>query len=300
MQNLTKDLKSAVIRRLRIIPIENPVTACTSRYQFGFCASLADLGYEVVNANEFNDAAMQDWDVINQTLRELKAAHVDHVPLFPDFPDVPRNTLREAFWTDTFYPWLHTLKPSKKGSTLWGMVSLPSWVVFVPNWEPTSTPQIPEAFYAGREEQAQRLNDDIGFLHPLEIVTGEKAIRAAVETYVQNVLYAGSSVKEAIRPDFEKMLSFVGVGCIDPTRITYKENLAYLMKFFWERDDFASVATIVRSPTDILRMFAALTGSDVSLAKKIAFPRLRKAQRRAVLGAISNCQYMVPDLFRYL
>lgn len=299
MKSLSQDLMSAVVRRLRIIPVENPSLNSDGLFQFGFCASLADLGYEVVNADDFDDAIMHDWGVIGQTLREMKVAHVDHVPLFPDFPNMQVSGLNERFWANRFIPWMVSLMPSAKRIEIWGWDTAPAWMASVPNWVASSVPQDPDAFFAGRATQAQRPGDDIGNLHPVEIVTGTDAIRAAIEQYVRDVLYAGSSVKEAIRPDFELMLNFVGVGCIDPSKISYKENLAYLMKFFWEREDYSSFKEVVRSPTDILRMFAALTGGDVSLAEKIKFPRLRKPQRRAVLGAIAECPYMIPDLFRH-
>ena len=52
--------------------------------------------------------------------------------------------------------------------------------------------------------------------------------------------------------------------------VVFKETKALLMQYFWKKGDFEAVAVFAKTATDVLRLFAAVTGSDVSLSEKVA------------------------------
>ena len=112
-------------------------------------------------------------------------------------------------------------------------------------------------------------------------------------------MYSKSSIKEALRADVYELLRFFGAEALEAERLVFKETKALIMKYFWEQQNYLAVKQLALSATDVLRMFAALTDTDVSLSEKIRFPKMNRAARKAVLATLEKSASLPEDIRRY-
>jgi hypothetical protein len=120
------------------------------------------------------------------------------------------------------------------------------------------------------------------------------ASRRAAET--ATVLYSTTPVKEALWEDIFTVLGELAPP-IDLDKVSIKETLARLAAEQWQK--WGKV--IVKTPTDLLRMWAFIQGQDVSLAQPVDLKGLKfsKPQRRSIITFLNGCPQIREDLLRY-
>ena len=124
----------------------------------------------------------------------------------------------------------------------------------------------------------------------------DEQMLVALQTYLQQMVYAKSSIKEELHADLMAMLDYSGADALDSNQIVFKETQALVLQYFWNKNDWDAVKQLAKTATEILRVFAALTGSDISLSQKIKFPKLNRAARRTVLAVMEKSSSLGEDL----
>lgn len=280
------------LRRLRLIAIP-PGPGLSPAHKAVFLSELAGLGVRV-GAPELLDAAdpafLQAHGSIIAGIRELRGGDVDYVPLFSGFPDaVPDD---EEHLARRILAYL--------GPTLGLFDEVPGWLFDLSRFgaDPVTQHQTRELFEQGRAEQKARAGDRHTEWMEVQLVTPD-ALRARLGDWLCDTLYAKSSIKAALHHDVRALLGVFGADRIDPDRLLFKENRTFVLQHLWQAGDAAGVVALAQSPTDLLRLFAALTDTDPSLSSKVRFPRLTRAQRRLVLSCLESAPALAEDLRRY-
>jgi len=91
------------------------------------------------------------------------------------------------------------------------------------------------------------------------------------------------------------------IGPLLPAAIPHKENLAFLAGLLIEHTDHATafLQAFVRTATDVLRLAAALSGGDVSLAAPTKFRNFSRAERRVLLALVEGQANATEDMLRW-
>lgn len=268
---------------LAVIPNAN----VSNRLKIIFLAELARLGYKVNNHELFNDSVVNNFDSIIDTLKAMKGGDVNYVPLFSGFPlDIPNDNVLISELSKIVYD--HDL----------GEIVDLGWITEVKEHDGpvSSRPQTDEEIADGIEDQESRDSDSHSELITLNFSSN---IEEDVRTFLANTLYAKSSIKESLKEDIEFLIDHYGLDFIEADKVVFKEIKSYVMNYFWKKGDYTSLSNYISTPTDILRMFAAITDSDISLAENIKFPKLSRPQRRFVLSNIEKCSNIDENLNTY-
>lgn len=291
------DLADVLLRRERILVVSDGPT--DPKKKLIFLSELASLGYEPVDTGKYSDSVLRRHSSIIQSLKKLKAGHVDYVPLFSGFPDKVPSELEH--FSKRFYGLMgNVLGLFTNGQTLDSGVIVPEWLFDLNEFgaDPITQFQDLGLFLRGIENQKAREEDTAKSLSKIRFVSEHEGWMIGQE-YLNRVLSAKSSIKETLKDDIEKLLELYDVGVIDAEKITFKETKTYLLKHYWEKGDYESACELVTSPTDFLRLFASLTGGDVSLSQKIKFPKLARKQRNLVVQTLNGFPNLAEDLNRY-
>lgn len=294
---LNADLRAIGLRRLRMLSADagdaTPVKRLT------FLAELAKLGYRVRNPGDFRDSVLQHYDETINSLVKMRGGNVPYVPLFQGFPkSVPEQGV---YLLKRIMGYLgNVFGTFESGVKLNNGVTVPEWLFDTDEFgaDPITQMQDLNLFEKGVVRQANRSTDretqwvDLSISSPTELLE-------RLQQYCQENFYAASSVQAGVRSDLTTLLDHFGGDLLDPQRVVFKETRTLLAKYFWSRGDLDRVGQLVDTPTDLLRLFAALTDSDVSLAKPIRFPKFSRRQRRFVLQSLEESASLAEDLNRY-
>jgi stress response protein SCP2 len=304
---MTKNLDSILkigLNRVKTLSV-TAGASCTPHLKAVFLVELAELGYKVDNHELINDSILENHALIISTLKEMKGGHVDYVPLFTGFPNKVPN--KEEFLTKRIFGYLgnvfglfsendpgvklHEIHP---GVTL----AIPEWLFDLTEFgaDPIFGRQTRELFEQGLASQKSRKGDDhTEFIH----LTVTEDITEVVKGWLANTLYAKSSIKESLKDDINTLIGFYGLDFVDASKVVFKEIKSYVMKNLWINEKFDALKRYIGTPTDILRLFAALTDSDISLAENIKFPKLKRKERRFILSQIEKCSGIAENLNVY-
>lgn len=293
-----------LINRLCIIPLEilpKKKNKVNNKKKLTFLIELAGLGYVIDNPEMFNDTALNDYDNIIKTLKKIKGGNVKYVPLFQGFPnDVPEEN---EYFVKRIIGFLgNFIGLYKEGTKLDNGIYIPNWLFDINEFgaDPITQFQDKTLYNKGIISQWKRKQDThIEWIH-LKLVSNQDAKNCA-RKYLQNILYAKSSIKEALKSDIEFLLNFFETGDIDVSKIVFKETKTYLTKYYWLKDEHYEIAkNCIDTPTDLLRLFASLTDSDISLSQKIKFPKFTRSQRRFIISCLEyNMSNLIEDMNTY-
>ena len=291
-------LDHIALRRLRLISVDG--APLDTRRRAVWQAELAQLGYRIRNP-ELLARARPDLGQHAETievLRAMRGGDVAYVPLFKGFPDrVPDDV---GHFTRRLVGYVgNLLGLFEDGVQLDNGTVVPRWLFDVTQFgaDPVTQNQSQELFDGGRADQAARSDDRHVEWVDLELVEGP--LDPYLVDWLQDALYAKSSIKAALHPDVTALLDAFGTGVVDPDRIGQKETKALVLQAAWRGGDMDAVQLLADTPTDLLRLFAALTEGDVSLADPIRFPRMGRPQRKAVLAVLESAPALAEDLNRY-
>jgi hypothetical protein len=152
-----------------------------------------------------------------------------------------------------------------------------------------------DLWQAAVEAQAGRLSDSRTEWIVLSLAS-QSEVEKRLARWVNQLIYGVIPVKEALWDDIFMVLVQLNLD-IDTEQICVKETLARLAVRQWQQ----SSQVIVKTPTDLLRMFAFLQSQDISLAKPVDLRglKLSKPQRRAAIAFLNGCPALPEDLLRY-
>jgi hypothetical protein len=290
-------LLEILINRLNIIPIRDGVV--TVKKKLSFLSELASLGYNVKESKLYTDSVIDDYDNIIKILKKMKGADVDYVPLFNKFPeDIPDD---DEYFTKRVLGYIGNLFGLfKSGTTLDSGIIVPEWLFDIEEFgaDPITQFQEEKLFRKGIKKQRIRKNDNEVKWFDLEFVLYDEAIERLVQ-YLKNNLYSKSSIKEALKPDIEFLLNYFNPDIIDYKKVVFKETRTYLMKFYYTIFDYKILENYIDTPTDLLRLFASLTDSDISLSKKIKFPKFSRTERRFIFKMLEKSSNLAENLNTY-
>jgi stress response protein SCP2 len=288
-------MRDILLKRLKIISLPKAAdgggvaTATDSKIRQSFLVELASIGYRVTNPEILNDVPTTDLLLertnIIDTLVAMRGGDVEYVPLFQKFPeDIPDDN---TYWMQRVIGFIADTM-GLDGSAIFNEEEFGA--------DPIHQMQVQHLYDAGVERQKKRKSDKRTSWIDIKIQFTNNAVDS-VRDWMLASLYAKSSIKEALHADL-KSLIVLFKDYIEIDKISQKENLALVLKFIW--DDVSNEPhKLLRTPTDVLRLMAALTDSDISLAEAITFPKLGRAHRREVLTALENCSNLEEDLMRY-
>ena len=291
------------VRRLRVIPcLPGRVN---EKKKLAFLAELTALGYEPQNVEAYTDSILRRHKTVINTLKKLKGAHVEYVPLFQGFPnEVPPEdeyfVRRLVGYVGNYFG----MFSEGTGPELDNGMVVPEWLFNVEMFgaDPISQFQDEGLYNKGVANQKKREDDSAHVLHPIRLVSLEEALSLG-KKWLQDVFYANSSVKDSLRSDVEKLLHFYEYSTtnsfLDVNKIVFKETKAYIMSYFWKKGQPWVAGSFATSPTDFLRMFADLTDGDISLIEKIKYPKFSSTQRRMVLQSLEDFNNLAESLNRY-
>jgi len=291
-------LVDILVKRLHVLPLAAGRT--TKKKKIMFLAELANMGYKITNPEQYNDSILEHPEIFS-CLKKMKGGDVDYVPLFQGFPDNVPN--EDEYFVKRIMGFLgNFIGLFDEGTRLDNDMVVPEWLFDIEQFgaDPITQFQDEQLYRAGVKRQKKRKNDKHTVWTDLTFSTD--SMGSIAEKYLLDILYAKSSIKEALKDDIEYLLGmseFKSLGFVDPSKVVFKETKTHLMKHLWGLKRFENLECFINSPTDILRLFAALTNSDVSLATPITFPKLKRSERRFVLQKLNELDHLAQDMVAY-
>ena len=294
-------MKTIALNRLNLLGLPQG-TGLTTEQKVTFLAELARLGYRVTNPerlDQVSDTFLLDYKHWIDALSQKRGGQVKYVPLFKNFPThVPKD---QSYLAKRVLGYLgNMLNVSEDRVLLQNGVKVPKWLFDVYEFgaDPITQMQSEELFELAVKEDAKKKGDTRTEWIDLMIVFEDELV-AKLKNYLYLLIYSKSSIKEALRADVYELLSFFGAEALEAERLLFKETKALVMKFFWEQQDYAAVKKLAQTATDVLRMFAALTDTDVSLSNNVRFPKMNRAERKTVLSVLERSASLPEDIRRY-
>lgn len=286
--DLDNQILDIALNRTKIISCGNDSTnLMTNELKVAFLSEIANLGYVVSNPERFVDSILVNYDRIITTLISSKGGDVDYVPLFKGFPnEVPEKN--EYFYRRVIGILGNSYEIFKEGRAVSDMI-IPEWLFNVDEFgaDPILGRQVHELLENGIIDQDNRKSDTHTELTTLHFVSDEE-MKEKLQEYLLKNLYSKSSIKESLKDDLRVLINYYGISTIDPLKVVFKETQSYVMVEYWNTASYVKLSNFVKSPTDILRMFASLTNTDISLSGNIRFPKLSRSQRRFVLESLNK------------
>ncbi|MBE9009749.1 TerD family protein, partial [Pseudanabaenaceae cyanobacterium LEGE 13415] len=238
---------------------------------------LAQLGYRMRNLDQFTAIDRTDFEQRLEILKHRRGNTVKYVPLFTNFPDDLPNDHEYLLKRILSFFGISGFDESRFGA------------------DPTFQMQRQDLWQTAIDLQAKRMSDAQIEWITLDLMS-ESETQNRLEQWALNLLYGATPIKEVLWEDLNTVIRALNLQ-VDYDRITIKETLARLATQHWQT--WQSI--IVKTPTDLLRMFAALQSQDVSLATKVDFKglKLSKPQRREIIKFLNSCAALEADLLRY-
>lgn len=294
-------MKTIALNRLNILGIAKG-DGLSKAHQVTFLAELAKLGYQVTNPEMLEHVSisfLMDYKHLLETLAKKRGGDVDYVPLFKKFPDeVPNDA--EYFLKRIVGFIGNKLNLFTDAVELQNGTKVPKWLFNIYEFgaDPITQMQSKELFDSTVKENKKKKGDDHVEWINLRIVHDDLLVDE-LKDYLTRLVYAKSSIKEELHEDLFRLLDFLGADELDADLVVFKETKSLLMKYFWTKGNVEAVTKLAKTATDILRLFAALTDSDVSLTEKIKFPKLSRKARRTVLAVLERSASLAEDLNKY-
>jgi hypothetical protein len=272
----SQTLNEISLRRLRCwIDLEQePNSIQTEALVF----ELGQLGFRIQNIDRFTSTDHQNFSAAINVLSEMRGDIVFYVPLFSGFPDDLPNDGEYLLRRVLGFLGLDTFNDQTKFGA-----------------DPISQMQRSDLWTTAVAAQSAKLQDSQTAWIDLTIISLIEA-EQRLSLWAQNLLYGATPVKEALWPDIYVVIKELNLN-IDLNSIQIKESLARIAVHYWQKD----ATIVVKTPTDLLRMLAAVQKQDISLAKPVSFKglKLSKPQRRSIVAFLDRCPALAEDLLRY-
>lgn len=218
------------------------------------------------------------YEIWIESIRRSKGADKHYVPFYPGFPHQVKN-LTEFEWM--FNAVMHYISGGK--------------------------------FYVTEEERLQyaELRKNKKFSDCLEDMKTAKHISFSTLDDIKSIAYSIMASPTSIS-DFDKeIINFYIDNIYDENQdvlpeMSFKENMCYVIAKLMQNDlckkcSARTIGKSVKTANDVLRLYVALSGGDISLSKKTKFINLPKWQYRLFAELINgmNIHAVYEDVFRY-
>ncbi|TRX62561.1 TerD family protein [Fulvivirga sp. M361] len=294
-------MKTIALNRLNLLAIPRG-NGWSAQQKVMFLAELGKMGYRLSNPvllDQASEVFLMDYKYLMEVLRKKKGGNVKYVPLFKNFPnDIPEDN---SYFLKRIFGYLgNVLSLFEDGVELQNGVKVPKWLFNIYEFgaDPITQMQSRELFdLAVRENSSKPEDTNIEWVE-LTIVF-EEELQEELRTYLKDLVYSRSAIKEELHTDLSQLINFFGVEELDGDLIVFKETKALVLAYLWEQGDYAAIEKLTGNAIDVLRMFASLTGTDVSLSENIKFPKLSRKERKVILGILEHSANLSEDLKNY-
>ena len=294
-------MRNIALNRLNIITIAKGEGLLKTEI-LTFLSELSALGYRITNPELLEKADRSIFKDYHKTIKILTAkrgGNVKYVPLFLGFPNkVPHG---DAYFSKRIIGYaVNYLGMVKEGVKLENDLVVPEWLFDLKEFgaDPITQFQDKEIYKAALNQLKSQKKDSHTEWIDLTLAYENEA-ESVLEQFLLKNIYAKSSIKEVLHADIIQLLKHFGTENINPVLMTMKETQAFVLKSLWENDQGEALKNIAQTPTDLLRLFAALTETDISLGEKIKFPKFARRHRRWVLEVLEKSANLLEDLNRY-
>ncbi|MBR8827749.1 MAG: TerD family protein [Gomphosphaeria aponina SAG 52.96 = DSM 107014] len=244
-------------------------------------AEIGQLGFRIKNYQEIDNISSESLNIIMHTLKEMRGANVNYVPLFSKFPDEIPN--QWFYLIKRLFSFFNLYEFSEAEKEKFGA-------------DPTTQYQSLELYEEALAKQKEKIGDThIEWIEltalPIELV------KLRLVEWVLALIYGQTPIQETLWDDILYCLNELSIP-FDCNKVTIKETLVRLVAKSWKK---ANSLQGIKTPTDLIRLFAYLTAQDVSLAEDIFLKGLKysKPQRREIIQFLENCSNLEEDLLRY-
>jgi stress response protein SCP2 len=295
------------LTRKGVIPVRSGASS-TPNLLAAAIVELGRLGVRITNPELLNDSLLENWTSIHTAAVKLRGADKNYSPLFKNFPDALPD------YDDAFFRFgvaslrLHStltvddiLEKEFAGFT---DAQIRNAMDFsdLGWWPASSVPLDPDQTLLDEAAQAVLPADTHTQWIDLTIVA-EDSVSTVLGDFVDDCASSTSSLNAGVLDDLRFLISSGISPFIGLDEMPFREIRSIFLTELFPRavaKDGAALHTLTTgavSPDDILRVLAALAGSDVSLGTKVTFPKLSRSQRRVVL-AILDCSSFITDVWR--
>lgn len=274
--------------RLALLAVElGPVTPATAAAAL---TELARVGVRVTNPGDARDPLAARVPGVVAHVRTARGQRGTFAPLFDGFPDrLPTFDdvhLRVAFGLSRL--------ADVRGATVED-VQAAFDLRDIGWWPASSVPQDVRATRSARRRQKLLRPDGRVEWTTVRLVDpGERD--DLLRAWMVQAFASAASLRADVLDDLRTLVGALGAGHVDPSTVRFRELRTLLVRAAWDADPRA-VTGLGLTPDDLLRLFAELTGGDVSLATAVRYPRLTRAQRRAVVACLEATPRL-SDVFR--
>lgn len=119
---------------------------------------------------------------------------------------------------------------------------------------------------------------------------------------IRQLIQANGSISDSDKEGIEWAITHVeDLEAILPEEIPSKENVAFVVGALLKHDRVSMdlIGRYFKTATDVLRLAAAMSEGDVSLAAPTRFRAFKRPERRLLLGLLEGCGNMTEDMLRY-
>ncbi|PYY29102.1 TerD family protein [Paenibacillus illinoisensis] len=123
-------------------------------------------------------------------------------------------------------------------------------------------------------------------------------------TLIRQLIEAKGSISETDKNDIDTVLEHAEpdeVDAILPVEIPFKENVGFVVASLLkhEKARLERIGPYFKTATDVLRLAAAWSNGDVSLAAPSRLRKFKRRERRLLLGLLEQCGQITEDMLRY-
>ncbi|GLY02787.1 TerD family protein [Actinoplanes sp. NBRC 101535] len=162
-------------------------------------------------------------------------------------------------------------------------------------WPASSIPQDTERARADRRAQEMLPRDSRIEWLTVRLV-GATELETRLRAWMRGCFTSAASLREDVQNDLGVLAKRLGVDGVEFADVRFRENRTLLFELLWALDRPSLPATGA-TPDDLLRLFARLTGGDISLTEPVRFPRLSRGDRRVVVNTLEASDRL-GDVFR--
>jgi hypothetical protein len=325
--DVNEDLFTISVIRRGLLPLGD--APATPSVLAAVVAELTRLGVRVVNPEDLNDSVLDHWPSLHAALVNLRGGDKNYAPLFPGFPNNLPDFDNAALRFSLALSRLVSIKLTRVASSAVDGEAF-SYLEFLDDvseeeieealdfsgvgwWPASSIPQ--RAARAALAEASQDLLPPDSTTQWVDLrVTDDHAASLDLRDFVALAATSPTSLPAGLTADLNTLITAGLSADVDLATVTFRETRALFLNLYFDQavpssltgqENIDAIATTARaqltsgavSPDDILRLLAARTDSDVSLATPVKFPGLNRRQRRLVMDILESSHYRA-DLWR--
>ncbi|MFD0589203.1 TerD family protein [Paenibacillus sp. GCM10027627] len=202
----------------------------------------------------------------NATIADLKVMIGDHVQYYPMYPGFPEQVMQESdaiLYLNALYHY---------------------YTLDLPNYE---------------IENRTSLEDE-GL--PLKVI--DLGSKAEFHVLILQLIEAKGSISETDKEDIDTAIKYAEIEELTeilPVEIPFKENAAFVVGSLLKhcKADTKTIGRYIKTATDVLRLAAAWSDGDTSLAETTKFRKFTRPERKLLLSLLEQSYPMTEDMLRY-